>query len=173
MNFSKWQKKKIFKYSALPHHGKRNNMITDINKILERQDYSRMTESLREKCNKVAEIISKKMKDLELDGTDEGLFVNGIKLFCVDDWLYIHTPEEEKDNNNYRDYCSEYRPVSTVRIYKEFDVDGVGHFDMFSCSNKRALNFLNNAVAIIEKLGEIEKEKVDAISKALEATEKL
>ena len=26
MNFSKWQKKKIFDYSALPHHGKRNDM---------------------------------------------------------------------------------------------------------------------------------------------------
>jgi hypothetical protein len=148
-------------------------MKIDINKILERQDYSRMTESLREKCNKLAETISKKMKDLELDGTDEGLFVNGIKLFCVDDWLYIHTPEEEKDNNDYRDYCSEYRSVSTVFIYKEFDVDGVGHFDFFPCSNKRALKFLNNAVAIIEELGKIEQEKVDAITKALEATEKL
>lgn len=44
---------------------------------------------------------------------------------------------------------------------------------MFPCPNKRALKFLNNAVAIIEKLGEIEQEKVDAIDKALEATEKL
>ena len=26
MNFSKWQKKKIFDYSALPQHGKRNDM---------------------------------------------------------------------------------------------------------------------------------------------------
>lgn len=125
-----------------------------------------MTESLREKCNQVAETISKKMKDLELDGTDEGLFVNGIKLFCVDGWLYIHTPGEG-------DSFSEYSPVSTVSIYKNFYVDGVGHFDSFPCSNKRALKFLNNAVAIIEKLGEIEQEKVDAISKALEATEKL
>lgn len=147
-------------------------MKVDLNKILARQDYVRMTKSLREKCNQVAEAISKKMKDLELDGTDEGLFVNGIKLFCVDDWLYIHTPEEE-DNNDYRDYCSEYRPVSTVSIYNEFDVDGVGHFDIFPCSNKRALKFLNNAVAIIEKLGEIEQEKVGAIYKALEATKNL
>ena len=148
-------------------------MNVDLNKMLARQDYVRMTESLREKCNQVAETISKKMKDLELDGTDKGLFVNGIKLFCIDDWLYIHTPEEEVDNSDYRDYCSEYSPVSTVSIYKELNVDGVGHFSMFPCPNKRALKFLNNAVAIIEKLGEIEQEKVDAISKALEATEKL
>ena len=144
-------------------------MKTDINKILERQDYSRMTESLREKCNQVAEVISKKMKDLELDGTDEGLFVNGIKLFCVDDCLYIHTPEEEINS----DYCIEYRPVCSMVTYKNFDIDDVGHFDMFPCPNKRALKFLNNAVAIIRKLGEIEQEKVDAIGKSLESIKNL
>ena len=144
-------------------------MKTDINKILARQDYFRMTESLREKCNQVADSISKKMKELELDGADNGIFVNGIKLLCVDDSLYIHTPEEETDS----DYCTEYRPVRSTVRYKSFDVDGVGHFGMFPCPNKRALKFLNNAVAIIEKLGEIEQEKVDAIGKALESTEKL
>ena len=144
-------------------------MKVDLNKILARQDYVRMTESLREKCNQVADAICKKMKDLELDGADKGIFVNGIKLFCVDDWLYIHTPEEETDS----DYCTEYRPVRSTVRYKSFDVDGVGHFDMFPCPNKRALKFLNNAVAIIEKLGEIEQEKVDAIGKALEATKNL
>lgn len=144
-------------------------MKVDLNKILARQDYVRMAESLREKCNQVADAIGKKMKDLELDGTDEGIFVNGIKLFYVDDWLYIHTPEEDTDS----DYCTEYRPVCSTLRYTSFNVDGVGHFDSFPCSNKRALKFLNNAVAIIEKLGEIEQEKVDAIGKALEATEKL
>lgn len=29
MNFSKWQKKKNFDYSALPQHGKRNDMKFD------------------------------------------------------------------------------------------------------------------------------------------------
>lgn len=46
-------------------------MKVDLNKILARQDYVRMTESLREKCNQVADAISKKMKDLELDGADK------------------------------------------------------------------------------------------------------
>lgn len=144
-------------------------MNVDLNKILARQDYVRMTESLREKCNQVAETISKKMKDLELDGTDKGLFVNGIKLFCIDGLLYIHTPEEETDS----DYCTEYRPVSTVMKYKGYNVDGVGNFDIFPCSNKRALKFLNNAVAIIEKLGEIEQEKVDNIEKSLESAKNI
>lgn len=144
-------------------------MKVDLNKMLARQDYVRMTESLREKCNQVAETISKKMKGLELDGTDEGLFVNGIKLFCIDDLLYIHTPEEETDS----DYCTEYRPVSTVMKYKSYNIDGVGNFDIFPCSNKRALKFLNNAVAIIEKLGEIEQGKVDNIEKALESAKNI
>lgn len=145
-------------------------MKTDINKVLERQDYSRMTNSLREKCNQIVDRISKKMEELELEGTDEGLFVNGIRILCVDGVLYIHTPEEEADSDN----CTEeYRPICSVLTYKSFNVDGIGNFDMFPCSNKRALKFLNNAVAIIEKLGEIEQEKVDAIGKALEAAEKL
>lgn len=144
-------------------------MKVDLNKILARQDYVRMTESLREKCNQVADAISKKMKDLELNGADKGVFVNGIKLFCFDDWLYIYTPEEEIDS----DYCIEYRPVRSMVRYKSFDIDDVGHFAMLPCPNIRALKFLNNAVAIIEKLGEIEQEKVDAINKALEATENL
>lgn len=144
-------------------------MKVDLNKILARQDYVRMTESLREKCNQVADAISKKMKDLELDGADNGIFVNGIKLFCIDDWLYIHTPEEETGS----DYCIEYRPVRSMVRYKSFDIDDVGHFDMFPCPNKRALKFLNNAVAIIEKLGEIEQEKVDNIEKAIESAKNI
>ena len=144
-------------------------MNVDLNKILARQDYVRMTESLREKCNQVADAISKKMKDLELDGADNGIFVNGIKLFCIDDWLYIHTPEEETDS----DYCIEYRPVRSMVRYKSFDIDDVGHFDMFPCPNKRALKFLNNAVAIIEKLGEIEQKKVDNIEKAIESAKNI
>ena len=35
MNFSKLQKKKIFDYSALPHHGKRNDMKKSDIKALE------------------------------------------------------------------------------------------------------------------------------------------
>lgn len=57
-------------------------MTTDLNKILARQDYVKLTKSLREKCNLVEDVIGDKMKELELNGTNGGIEVNGMKFFA-------------------------------------------------------------------------------------------
>lgn len=144
-------------------------MTTDLNKILARQDYVKLTKSLREKCNLVEDVISDKMLELELDGEKEGIGVNGMNVFCISNCLFIRTPEKEDD------YVIEYRAVnSNVKDGEEFFNDeSRRRFLCYPCSNKHALNFLNNAVAIIEKLGEIEQKRVDAINKAIEATKDL
>lgn len=144
-------------------------MTTDLNKILARQDYVKLTKSLREKCNLVEDVISDKMLELELDGEKEGIGVNGMNVFCISNSLFIRTPEKEDD------YVIEYRAVnSNVKDGEEFFNDeSRRRFLCYPCSNKHALNFLNNAVAIIEKLGEIEQKRVDAINKAIEATKDL
>lgn len=146
-------------------------MTTDLNKILARQDYVKLTLSLREKCDYVENAISAKMEELELDGTNGGIEVNGMEVFCIKNWLLVRTPEKEDGYG----YQIEYRVVhSHVDNGDEvFDEESHRNFSFSSCSNKHALNFLNNAVAIIEKLGEIEQKKVDAINKALEATKDL
>ena len=59
-------------------------MTTDLNKILARQDYVKLTKSLREKCNLVEDVISDKMLELELDGSNEGVGANSMSVF-----LYI------------------------------------------------------------------------------------
>lgn len=51
-------------------------MTTDLNKILARQDYVKLTKSLREKCDYVENAISTKMEELELDGSDNGIVAN-------------------------------------------------------------------------------------------------
>lgn len=144
-------------------------MTTDLNKILARQDYVKLTKSLREKCNLVEDVISDKMKELELDGENGGIGVNGMNVFCISNSLFVRTPEKEVD------FMIEYRAVhSNVKDGEEFfDERSSRRFLCYPCSNKHALNFLNNAVAIIEKLGEIEQKKVDAINKAIEATKDL
>lgn len=144
-------------------------MTTDLNKILARQDYVKLTKSLREKCNLVEDVISDKMLELELDGEKEGIGVNGMNVFCISNCLFIRTPEKEDD------YVIEYRAVnSNVKDGEEFFNDeSRRRFLCYPCFNKHALNFLNNAVAIIEKLGEIEQKRVDAINKAIEATKDL
>lgn len=146
-------------------------MTTDLNKILARQDYVKLTKSLREKCNLVEGVISDKMKELELNGMNGGIEVNGMKVFCIKNCLFVRTPEKDDPYGSQ----IEYRVVhSNVDDGDEvFDDESYRNFLFSPCSNKHALNFLNNAVAIIEKLGEIEQEKVDAINKAIEETKDL
>lgn len=147
-------------------------MTTDLNKILERQDYVKMTKLLREKCDYVEGIISKKMVELELDGTDNGIFVNGQEILCVRDCLFTHTPEEESYHHPGEIYYeTEYRMIKTYMphfpdIYEKGDEK---NFSFWPCANKHALRFLNNAVAIIEKLGEIEQKKAESMEKAIES----
>lgn len=144
-------------------------MTTDLNKILARQDYVKLTKSLREKCDYVENAISTKMEELELDGSDNGIVVNDMRIFCVKGYLFVRTPEKE-------DGCGiEYRQVNSNDndISDVFSNEADRVFRFYPCSNKHALRFLNNAVAIIEKLGEIEQKKVDAINKAIEATKDL
>lgn len=145
-------------------------MTTDLNKILARQDYVKMTKLLREKCDQLESVISSKMDELELDGTDKGIVVNNTRILCVKGFLYIRTPEKDED-----DGAAEYRQIKSKNndVTNVIDYEAERHFGFYPCSNKHALRFLNNAVAIIEELGKIEQEKVDVISKALEATEKL
>lgn len=144
-------------------------MTTDLNKILARQDYVRLTKSLREKCDYVENAISTKMEELELDGSDNGIVVNDMRIFCVKGYLFVRTPEKEDA------YGVEYRQVNSNDndIPDIFSNEVDRAFRFYPCSNKHALRFLNNAVAIIEKLGEIEQKKVDAINKAIEATKDL
>ena len=143
--------------------------MTDLNKILSRQDYIKMTKSLREKCDTLEEIISSKMVDLEICDKNNSIIVNGMRIFCISEHLFIRTPEYEDS------HCSEYRSVNSSAD------DGVSYvyyedslcFVRTPCSNRRALAFLNNAVAIIEKLGEIEQKKVELIEQAIDATKNL
>ena len=146
-------------------------MTTDLNKILARQDYVKLTKSLRENCDYVESAISTKMEELELNGKNGGIEVNGMKVFCIKSCLFVRTPEKDDGYG----YQIEYRAVRSFVCSGDevFDEESHRNFLFSPCSNKHALNFLNNAVAIIEKLGEIEQEKVDAINKAIEATKDL
>lgn len=133
-----------------------------------------MTKLLREKCDQVEGVISSKMEELELDGTDKGIVVNNMEIFCIEGYLFIRTPEKDPECGLYCGY-SAYRQIRSGENNEENFSDGRTNrrFVFYPCNNKHALRFLNNAVAIIEELGKIEQEKVDAISKALEATKKL
>ena len=146
-------------------------MTTDLNKILARQDYVKLTKSLREQCDYIESDISTKMKELELDGKNGGIEVNGMRVFCIKSCLFVRTPEKDDDYGHQIEYSAVHSYVCSGN--EVFDEESCRNFLFSPCSNKHALNFLNNAAAIIEKLGEIEQEKVDVINKAIEATKDL
>ena len=144
-------------------------MAVDLDKILARQDYVRMTKSLRERCDAVEDAISSKMVDLDICGEHSSIVVNDMRIFCICGCLYIRTPEAEWDS------FAEYRSVNSEKDDEKqwVDQDIHMHFVRVPCSNKHALEFLNNAAAIIKELGKIERKKVEAIGQAIEATKDL
>lgn len=139
-------------------------MTIDFNKILARQDYVKMTKLLREKCDLVEDVISKKMVELELDGRNGGITVNHMRIFCIKGYLFVYA-RDCGPIPEYEQIMSENNDVADV-----FDEDHDRNFIFSPCCNKSALRFLNNAVAVIEELGKIEQEKIKAIESALELT---
>ena len=141
----------------------------DLNQILARQDYVKMTKSLRERCDAVEDAISDKMVELDLKGYRNSIVVNGMRIVCLVDAVYVRTQELEDDICP----CAEYRAISTQVNNRQEYYDDHDHYKNYPCPNKYALRFLNNAVAIIEELGKIEQKKVEAIEQAIDATKNL
>ena len=143
-------------------------MGTDFNQILARQDYVKVTKSLREKCDQLESDISAKMVELELDGRNGGIIVNNVSIYCIKGYLFIRTPEKDSIKGPYYD-CAEYRQIRSGEndVENVTDDEGGNHFVFYPCSNKHALEFINNAAAIIKELGKIEQEKVDDIQNAI------
>lgn len=143
-------------------------MKLDLNQILERKDYVKVTKSLRGKCDKLESVISDKMVELELDGCNGGIIVNNMRIFCIKGFLFVRTPEKDSTNGLYCDVAEYRQIVSTENDVENFtDDEGGRHFVFYPCSNKHALDFINNAAAIIEELGKIEQKNVETIQNAI------
>ena len=143
-------------------------METDLNKIIKRQDYVKLTKALREKCDYVEGVIGGKMEELEL----RHIAVNGVEIVNILGHLFVRTPEYECEGSRYKKY---YTQISLAEKDEEsFTEPGTDNCIVFyPCSDKHALNFLNNAAAIIQELGKIEQEKVGTIEQAIEAAKDL
>lgn len=143
-------------------------MTTDFNKILAKQDYVKLTKSLREKCDMLESSISDKMVELEIDGLEGGLTVNNMRIFCIKGYLFVRAPEKDTDCGMYCGY-SQYRQIKSFEndVENVTDDESYRRFGFYPCSNKHALDFLNNSASIIKELEKIEQKKVEDIQKAL------
>lgn len=150
-------------------------MTTDLNKILARDDYKRMTEKLKPIAEEVAEKIRKKMDELDIADDDD--FDNGeigvegviVKAMCVkSNSGLIHEFLAIKRAGESYDEC-EWRSLQDIGNEYYFASDF--HAVVNGASNREALAFLNVARKLIQGLGEIEQKKVEAIQNAIEDAE--
>lgn len=146
-------------------------MTLDLNQILARDDYKRLTESLKEKVEEVAKRIRQKMDELDIiddDDFDKGeigvdnIIVRVVKVksnsgFACE-FLGIKRYEDEYN----RTYWASLEDIEhTFYFCNDYNAK------VYGATNKEALAFLNVAAKLIEGLGEIEDKKANEIQKAL------
>ena len=147
-------------------------MRINLNEILARDDYKRMTENLKSITEEVARAIHKKMDELEIeDNTD---FDNGeigvddvvVRVITVNSnsgfnrsFLGIKR-YEEGDNHAY--YASLEDINDTYYFCGDFNAK------IYGATKKEALAFLNASKKLILGLGELEQHQVEEIQKVLD-----
>ena len=143
-------------------------MEKNLNEILKRDDYKKLTKQLKERVEKIACSIAVKMFDLDIER--EIIKIDDVQVTCnrvrssggAYDFLAIGREDgygtnwySFEDVNHSYYYCGDY----DARVC--------------GCTNKEALCFLNVASKIIERLDEIERAQVKEIQKALDNTNDL
>lgn len=146
-------------------------MKLDLNQILARDDYKRMTAALKEKVEEVATRIRQKMD--ELDIIDDDNFDNG--EIGVDDVVVRSMRVYSNSGFTYeflgiKRYEHEYNHTYWASLE---DIDRTFYFcndynaKVYGATNREALAFLNVAAKLITGLGEVEEKQVNDIQKAL------
>lgn len=143
-------------------------MEKNLNEILKRDDYKRLTKQLKERVEKIACSIAVKMFALDIER--EVIKIDDVQVTCDSvrsngggyDFLAIGRDD---------DYGTDWYSLEDVEHSYYYS----GDFDarVCGCTNKEALRFLNVASKIIERLGEIESAQVEEIQKVLDSTKDL
>lgn len=146
-------------------------MTLDLNQILARDDYKRLTESLKEKVEEVAKRIRQKMDELDIiddDDFDKGeIGVDNIIVRVVKVKSNSGFACEFLGIKRYEDEYNHTYWASLEDIEHTFYFCNDYNAKVYGATNKEALAFLNVAAKLIEGLGEIEDKKANEIQKAL------
>ena len=144
-------------------------MIKDLNQILARNDYKRVTESLKEKVFEVARSIRRKMDELDVSDNfvSGGITVGNVSVVVAHlgygdsgfyDCLVLKSRDEEYGYPVW--HCLE--DVGNVRQ------EDRGYMVEGQATNKEKLAFINVSRELIIKLGNIEQKKVEIVQDALD-----
>ena len=147
-------------------------MTIDFNQILARDDYKRMTATLKEKVEEIAQRIGMKMDELDIindDDFDNGeigidnIVVRNVIVTSNSGFTYKFLAiKRYDDENNYTSWASLEDIEHTFYFCNDYTAKVCG------ATNKEALAFLNVAAKLIKGLGEIEQKNVNEIQRALE-----
>lgn len=147
-------------------------MIINLNEILARDDYKRMTENLKSVTEEVADGIRKKMDELDIINNTE--FDNGEIGFgnvvvrsdgvrtnsgFTREFLAIKRVDEKDGFVTWR---------SLEDIGESYYYTGDFNAKIYGASNKEALAFLNVARQLIISLGKVEQKQADEIQQAID-----
>ena len=141
-----------------------------IDEIINRDDYTRLTKTLKDRTEEIAVKVRRKMNDLDLDTIKVDGLTLTVKKYSANQGQYHF------DNLSIKRYCTVdydggyYEYLSLEDINESYYA-----YDDFKCkiegaTAKQALKFLNAAKKIFENLDEIETQQVNDVTKALEET---
>ncbi len=147
-------------------------MRINLNEILARDDYKRMTENLKSVTEEVAEEIRKKMDELDIINNTE--FDNGEIGFGN----VVVRNESVRSNSGFtREFLAIKRVDekdgfvtwrSLENIGDSYYFTGDFNAKIYGASNKEALAFLNVARQLIIGLGKVEQKQADEIQQAID-----
>lgn len=141
-------------------------MKKTIDEILNRNDYSRLTEQMRQRVEEIAERIHYKLDDLDIANDSDyhngeicysDVIVRVARYICNDDF---YTTLTIKSGDVWH---------TLERVGRKVGFDD-GNYIRGRATNNECLTFLNVARKLIEGLGYIEEKKAEAIQKALSDT---
>lgn len=138
--------------------------MIDYNKILERDDYARLTSKVKMYAERLAARIRKKM--FELDIQDNLIKIDDVTITCQ----YVGTKSQYPGRRDFLAIESEYLQglyVSLEDIGLKYYYAGCLDAKIFGCTNKEALRFLNKARNIIEYLAKVEQGQVEYTERVL------
>lgn len=141
-----------------------------IDEIINRDDYARLTKTMKDRTEEIAVKVRRKMNDLDLDE----MIINGFKIVVKKysaDYGQYHSDKLSIERHCVYNYNEEYNEyVSLEDINESYYLAGDYKCWITGASNKEALKFLNSAKKIFEYLDDTESEQVNDVTNALEET---
>ncbi len=147
-------------------------MRINVNEILARDDYKRMTENLKSVSEEVAEGIRKKMDELDIINNTE--FDNGEIGFGN---VVVRSDSVRSNSGFTREFLAIKRVDEKDGFVTWRSLEDIGdsyyftgdfNAKIYGASNKEALAFLNVARQLIIGLGKVEQKQADEIQQAID-----